>query len=79
MQALCNFGFESESSHALPALVGSSLGSLGTSKLFQALELEMFHIDMKIAGITPASLPPDLADQLLSYHEVQHARLLQAY
>mmetsp|Transcript_17512 Transcript_17512/g.48854 ORF Transcript_17512/g.48854 Transcript_17512/m.48854 type:complete len:132 (+) Transcript_17512:917-1312(+) len=48
----------------------STGGLPGSSKIFEALELEMYHIDMKIAGITPAELPPDLACQLMSYHEV---------
>eukprot|EP00192_Tetraselmis_astigmatica_P002113 CAMPEP_0117692678 /NCGR_PEP_ID=MMETSP0804-20121206/26456_1 /TAXON_ID=1074897 /ORGANISM="Tetraselmis astigmatica, Strain CCMP880" /LENGTH=1011 /DNA_ID=CAMNT_0005506143 /DNA_START=169 /DNA_END=3205 /DNA_ORIENTATION=- len=47
----------------------STGGLPGSSKIFEALELEMYHIDMKIAGITPAELPPDLACQLMSYHE----------
>mmetsp|Transcript_17517 Transcript_17517/g.48899 ORF Transcript_17517/g.48899 Transcript_17517/m.48899 type:complete len:939 (+) Transcript_17517:710-3526(+) len=38
-------------------------------KTFADLELQLYHIDMKIAGVTPADLPPDLAGQLMSYHE----------
>ena len=43
----------------------------GPYTLFQLLELELLHLDMKIAGISPAELPPDLGRQFISYLEVR--------